>query len=70
MFLHERLNVSKMYKLYCIWCREENINPMAEHMYRQVFYLDFNLSLFKRKKDKCMTCNAFENCHITASPSD
>ena len=59
-YLHERLSVSKMYKLYVKWCQENGHYPQHQSMYNEVFQSEFSLSFFKRKKDKCSRCNALE----------
>ena len=63
-YLHEKLSVSKMYQLYKVWMLQKGIRPEKLHIYQQVFNEDFNLSFFKRKKDKCCLCNALENLKV------
>ena len=46
-YLHERLSVHTMYKMYVVWCQEKNYTPQKEHMYMEAFAEDFNLSFVK-----------------------
>lgn len=62
--MHEKLSVQKMYKLYQKLMTKKMMKPEMLHMYMQVFNDDFNLSFFKRKKDKCTLCNALDNFNV------
>ena len=66
-YLHEKLSVAKMYKLYKVWIEKQGLKPEKIHMYSQVFNEDFNLDFFKRKKDKCALCNALENLKLDSN---
>ena len=66
-YLHERLSVAIMYKLYQKWCERNKITREKLHMYMDVFRSDFNLNFYKRKKDQCLLCNAFENLNLSPS---
>ena len=37
------------------------INVMSENTYRDVFNYDFNMEFFKRMKDRCDVCAAYQN---------
>ena len=37
------------------------INVMSENTYRDVFNYDFNIEFFKRMKDRCDVCAAYQN---------
>ena len=47
--------------------KKKGVKPELLHTYQQVFNEDFNLAFFKRKKDKCSSCNAMENLNIKIS---
>lgn len=54
------LNIKKMWLLYCDKCKESGQTPVKEHVYRQVFCENYNLSFFKPKKDQCSLCTLYE----------
>ena len=64
-YLHEKLSIAKMHALYVKWCEAQNYNPQKIYLYAEVFNKEFNLSFFRRKKDKCTTCIAFENSKLS-----
>ena len=47
------LNICKMYQLYCTKCEEDDVVPVKEIKYRQVFCEDYNFSFYRPKKDQC-----------------
>ena len=57
--LEEGLSVNAMYRLYCDWCREENVNPASAFVYRKVFNTEFNLGFWIPGKDQCDTCTLY-----------
>ena len=66
-YLSERLSVNKMHSLYLSWCIANNLKAQSYEYYLGVFNSDFKLSFFKRKKDKCLTCHAFENAEVSST---
>ena len=52
-YLSPELNVVKMYRLYLERCREKEVEPVKESMYRHIFVTDFNLQFFPPKKAEC-----------------
>ena len=49
-----------MHGLYTLKCKEENVQPVSEKVYRQVFCSEYNYSFHRPKKEACQTCNAYE----------
>ena len=64
-FLSERLNVVKMHNMYVSWCIGNKYKPESYKYYLDVFNHDFKLAFHKRKKDKCLKCNKYENSDLT-----
>ncbi|XP_039301648.1 uncharacterized protein LOC111046358, partial [Nilaparvata lugens] len=61
-YLDQKLNLSKMYSLYKVHCKENGISNMAkESMYRYIFNTNYNLGFFQPKKDQCDLCEKFKN---------
>lgn len=60
-YLCPNLNLSKMYKLYETFCREEkNVEPEKESFYRLIFNTKFNLSFHRPHTDTCVTCDKLQ----------
>ena len=61
MYLEEGLGISKMYRLYLDYIKQENNTSVATaRQYRDIFNTKFNISFHKPKKDRCETCSSFE----------
>ena len=60
-YLDQSLNVRKVYEMYEEKCRNENIEPVREPIYRQIFNRDFNIGFHKPKQDSCLTCDKYKN---------
>ncbi|CAG9839364.1 unnamed protein product [Diabrotica balteata] len=61
-YLPPDLNISKMFRLYKAYCRDNNISTVASYaIYREVFNNEFNLGFFIPKKDQCDFCKKFSN---------
>ncbi|KAJ8971073.1 hypothetical protein NQ314_000906 [Rhamnusium bicolor] len=60
-FLPSELSITKMHNLYQIYCRENNIIPAKECIYRSIFCEEFNIGFFKPKKDQCGLCTQYSN---------
>lgn len=56
-YLAPDLNVRLMYNLYREYCKEENILPVEEPIYRRSFNNDFNLHFHVPRKDTCLKCD-------------
>ena len=52
-YLPEGLSVSEMYRQYVAKCREDNLEPQKQHLYRSIFCADFNFGFHHPKKDAC-----------------
>lgn len=62
-YLAENLNISKMYRMYTEWFKEQNYNDVVmatKRQYETVFNTQFNFSFFKPKKDQCLSCSRYE----------
>ncbi|XP_072384357.1 uncharacterized protein [Diabrotica undecimpunctata] len=60
-YLQGDLNLTEMYRQYCIKCTEENKMQMKKHLYESIFNTEYNISFFTPKKDACCTCMNYEN---------
>ena len=60
-YLPDGLNLSKMYRLYLVWCAERNVKAEPKGLYCRVFHSRFNLKFNKSKKDACDYCTSFNN---------
>ncbi|CAG9839576.1 unnamed protein product [Diabrotica balteata] len=58
-YLSPDLSVAEIYRLYCKYCRNNNINHEKESMYRKIFNEDFNLSFHSPANDTCAKCDQF-----------
>ncbi|GFW17791.1 uncharacterized protein TNCV_1133911 [Trichonephila clavipes] len=59
-YLNPDLNIKKMYELYVTECEKENVAPVKEKYYYNVFSTKFNLHFKQPSKDTCQTCDAFQ----------
>lgn len=60
-YLHPRLNVTKMYKMYNELCQFQQRKALTETMFRKVFKKDFNLKFVKLSKRKCQQFSEYEH---------
>ncbi|KAJ8676766.1 hypothetical protein QAD02_012553 [Eretmocerus hayati] len=60
-YLEENLNITKMYRLYLEWAKEEGKAVASQQCYNKIFNEEFNISFFKRKKDSCDVCDGHKN---------
>ncbi|KAK6178325.1 hypothetical protein SNE40_013124 [Patella caerulea] len=58
-YLESDLSITKMYRLYLERCEQDSKESVKEHIYRQIFNTEFNLSFFSPKKDRCDKCEEF-----------
>ena len=58
-YLPQKLNMSKMYRMYKQEQIKCGITSVSESKYKQVFRDDFNLKFKKPKKDTCNKCDNF-----------
>lgn len=59
-YLNSDLNIKKMYELYVTECEKENVLPVKEKYYYNVFSKKFNLHFKQPSKDTCQTCDALK----------
>lgn len=65
-YLCETLNISKMYRLYTDWFKEQtdarycDVKMATKRQYESIFNTKFNYSFFHPKKDLCGTCTLYE----------
>lgn len=59
-YLNPDLNIKKMYELYVTKCEKENVAPVKEKYYYNVFSTKFNLHFKQPSKDTCQACDAFQ----------
>lgn len=55
------LNISTLYRLYVEKCCSEEKPYGKKHVYRTIFNTEYNISLFKPKKDQCSFCKKYKN---------
>ena len=60
-YLPAELSVAEMYRMYTVWCSNENYALESYDFYFRVFKERFNLKFQKPKKDKCDTCESYNN---------
>lgn len=58
-YLHPRLTVKKMNKIYVNELNSNGDKPVSVHIFRRIFKKDFNLR-FAKRKNRCNTCHHFE----------
>ena len=56
-YLSPSLNMSKMYELYEMNCKDQGIKPVCISVYGGIFNKEFNLSFKPPNKDTCKTCD-------------
>lgn len=59
-YLNPDLNIKKMCELYVTECEKENVLPVKEKYYYNVFSKKFNLHFKQPSKDTCQTCDALK----------
>lgn len=63
LYLEETLNISKMYRLYNDWFKNENypndVKMATKRQYETIFNTKFNYSFHKPKKDMCGQCTLY-----------
>ena len=60
-YIEVGLSVAKMYACYVEWCRENRYKVGKKYLYHEIFYYDFNLGVYKPKKDQCSFCKEYNN---------
>lgn len=67
LYLEGVESISRMYKLYCEWFDNSIYSSKAstKRQYREIVNANFNLALYRPKKDKCDVCHVFENKSTT-----
>lgn len=56
-YLHPHLNLSILYREYRKMSTDKNLIPVSDHIFRDIFNHEFNLSFKRRKTDSCKTCD-------------
>lgn len=59
LYLDCKLNVSQMHRLYTVECEKEDVQPVSESLYRNIFDHEFNISFHVPKKDQCLKCHVY-----------
>lgn len=59
-FLHQNMNIKRMYKEYSIVCEFKKKKVLSEWKFRHVFNTQFNLGFHPKKSDSCRTCDKVE----------
>lgn len=60
-YLEESLSLSKMYIMYLNWMKEIDKPAATKHHYCDIFNSQFNIGVFKPKKDLCDKCEGYKN---------
>lgn len=60
-YLSTDLSIKKLYTLYVEMCKEQNISPVKESLYRYIFQTQFNLSIKRPQTDTCDKCDTLQN---------
>ena len=56
-YLSPDLSLNKMYELYQISCKDENLKPVCKTLYISIFHTEFDYSFKTPHKDTCKTCD-------------
>ncbi|XP_057305163.1 uncharacterized protein LOC130642101 [Hydractinia symbiolongicarpus] len=64
-YLPKELSVAEMYRMYSEWCSKKGYTLENYAFYYRVFKEKFNLKFQQPKKDKCDTCEAYNNLDKT-----
>ena len=61
-YLDQKLSINNMYSLYKVECNNEDppVALVGAMTYRRVFCNEYNLSLFRPRKDQCSKCSKFK----------
>jgi hypothetical protein len=59
-YLPQNLSIAEMFRQYKVKCIADNITPLKEHAYREIFCTEFNLGFHQPKKDQCSICNKYK----------
>ncbi|CAH1098818.1 unnamed protein product [Psylliodes chrysocephalus] len=58
VYLDHDVFISSLYKdFYLDWCKDKNITPVKEDMYRRIFCNEYNIGFKLPKRDTCHTCD-------------
>lgn len=58
-------NLSKLYKMYQAHCKIVNSQPAGEKVFKDIFRIEFNIGFHIPKKDKCVTCERYNNTPLS-----
>lgn len=61
-YLHHSLNLVILYKEYKGSCDVKKGECVSEHIFRQIFNTEYNLSFKRRHTDTCRKCDETNNC--------
>ena len=59
-YLDSNLNISKLYDLYVKKSTDDQVDPVKEWLYRNIFKTEYNLDFHCPKKDRCEKCEEFK----------
>ena len=62
VYLSGQLNLRILYEKYLEYCHERGEATAKEHLYRQIFNQEYNISFLKRKTDRCDICELSKMC--------
>lgn len=69
-YLAPNLNITKMYKEYEIVCHFHERKVLSEHMFRDIFNKEYNLSFKRRKTDTCKRCDELDRAIKDSKPNE
>ena len=59
-YLDSDLDISKLYDLYVKKSTDDQVDPVKEWLYRNIFKTEYNLDFHRPKKDRCEKCEEFK----------
>ncbi|XP_076087808.1 uncharacterized protein LOC143058197 [Mytilus galloprovincialis] len=69
-YLDSDLTIRKMYDLYKAECHDQQKRCVKEHVYRNIFCSEYNMSFHKPKKDQCLICHNYNTMIETGNTDE
>ncbi|CAG2207374.1 unnamed protein product [Mytilus edulis] len=69
-YLDSDLTIRKMYDLYKDECHDQQKRCVKEHVYRNIFCSEYNMSFHKPKKDQCLICHNYNTMIETGNTDE